>query len=163
MKLCYSGQDPHLYIKYYQDQVGSGLPYYSGTVYQRGNGFGAVFSSLIRGISPLIRKVPSLLKSGAKIVGKQAVRSGVDLLRDPASGENVKVAGKKRLREAGANILEEASKRLRQSGQGVKRTSSSKRKLSLPGSGVSKKRRRRNQSANSRKQTIKRTKQDIFK
>lgn len=141
--------------------MGSGLPYFSGTVYQRGNGLGSLFGSLIRGISPLIRRMPTWIKTGAKMAGKQAMKSGVDILRDVASGENLSFAGKKRAREAGADFLEAASKRLRQSGEGLRRRAVRKQKSVSIKSGV-----KVNRGASKKKKkqvvVVRRSKQDIF-
>ena len=153
MRTVYRPSDPHLYLRYYRDQVGGELPHFRGTVYQRGNGLGSLFGSIVRGVTPLLKHIPKWLKSGAKVVGKQAVKTGAELWKDYQAGEDMSTASKKRFREAGADLLEETSKRLRQTGKGIKqgvkrkRAVSSVRATKVKGGAVKK---------------VRRTKQDIF-
>ena len=64
------------YEKYYQQQAGSGIAaIYKGAPYQRGHGIGSFLGGLFRSILPLI-------STGAKVVGKEAMRAGVGLLND---------------------------------------------------------------------------------
>ena len=67
---------------YYTHQSGSGLNYYQGSSFQKGYGFGGLFRSLFRAAVPLF-------KSGAKVVGKQLFRTGVDVLNDLSRGDNI--------------------------------------------------------------------------
>lgn len=67
-------QDP--YLNYYKHQLGSGVSVvYKGVPYQRGHGIGSFLGGLFRTISPL-------LKSGAKTVGQEAFKTGINLLTD---------------------------------------------------------------------------------
>lgn len=92
---------------YYVYQTGRGLNYYQGSdIHQRGYGLGGLFRSFFRAAVPLF-------KSGAKAVGKQLFRSGVDLLNDVTKGEDVKVAAKKRLKEAGNVLTDKASTKVK--------------------------------------------------
>lgn len=91
---------------YYTHQSGSGLNYYQGTTLQKGYGLGGVFRSLFRAAVPLF-------KSGAKTVGKQLFSSGLDLLNDVSRGENVKVAAKRRLKEAGQTLTDKAATKVK--------------------------------------------------
>ena len=68
---------------YYEGQTGKGLPYYRGTVLQRGYGIGGFFAKLFRSALPF-------LISGAKTVGKEALRTGTMVASDVLSGENFK-------------------------------------------------------------------------
>lgn len=91
---------------YYVQQTGRGLNYYQGSSHQRGYGLGGLFRSFFRAAVPLF-------KSGAKAVGKQLFRSGVDLLNDVTKGENVEMAVKKRLKEAGNVLTDKASTKVK--------------------------------------------------
>lgn len=91
---------------YYSHQSGSGLNYYQGTTLQRGYGFGGLFRSLFRAAVPLF-------KSGAKAVGKQLFHSGVNVLSDLSRGEDIKVAAKRRLKEAGQNLTDKAATKVK--------------------------------------------------
>lgn len=91
---------------YYTHQSGSGLNYYHGTSLQKGYGFGGLFRSLFRAAVPLF-------KSGAKAVGKQLFSSGVDVINDMSRGENLKVAAKRRMKEAGRNLTDKAATKVR--------------------------------------------------
>ena len=55
------------YEKYYLEQVGH-CQCFSGAAFQRGYGLGNIFASLGKLILPLV-------KSGAKTIGKQALKS----------------------------------------------------------------------------------------
>lgn len=87
------------YEDYYLSQVGNGMPYYTGVQYQRGNGIGSIFASIGRAVLPL-------LKSGAKTVGKEVLKSGAQFASDVASGKNVKQAALRRAKETGSNLFQ---------------------------------------------------------
>lgn len=91
---------------YYTHQSGSGLNYYQGSSFQRGYGFGGLFRSLFRAAVPLF-------KSGAKAVGKQLFHSGVNVLSDLSRGEDIKIAAKRRLKEAGKNLTDKAASKVK--------------------------------------------------
>ena len=89
------------YEKYYLDQVGHGQ-YFSGAAFQRGYGLGNIFASLGKAILPLV-------KSGAKAIGKQALKSGVAFASDVLAGKNVKQAALERTKQAGSTFLRQAT------------------------------------------------------
>ena len=89
------------YEKYYLDQVGHGQ-YFSGAAFQRGYGLGNIFASLGKAILPLV-------KSGAKAIGKQALKSGVAFASDILAGKNVKQAALERTKQAGSTLLRQAT------------------------------------------------------
>ena len=91
---------------YYTHQSGSGLNYYQGTTLQRGYGFGGLFRSLFRAAVPLF-------KSGAKAVGKQLFHTGVDVLKDVSRGDDIKIAAKRRFKEAGQNLTDKAATKVK--------------------------------------------------
>ena len=89
------------YKKYYLNQVGDGQ-YFSGAAFQRGYGLGNIFASLGKAILPLV-------KSGAKAIGKQALKSGVAFASDVLAGKNVKQAALERTKQAGSTLLRQAT------------------------------------------------------
>lgn len=62
---------------------------YKGRRRQRGYGLGSVFSSLFRRVAPL-------LKRGAMTLGKQALKTGVNVANDVLQGDNIGEAFKNR-------------------------------------------------------------------
>lgn len=91
---------------YYVQQTGHGINYYQGSAFQRGYGFGGIFRSFFRAAAPL-------LKSGVKTLGKHLWRSGLDVVNDVSRGENLQVAAKRRLKEAGINLTDKAAAKLK--------------------------------------------------
>jgi hypothetical protein len=73
---------------YYMKQA-AGMPYFSGPMAQRGHGLGGIFGRLFRAAVPLFRRAAPVLKSAAKSVAKEAVRSGSNVLGDVIAGENI--------------------------------------------------------------------------
>lgn len=90
--------------QHYINQQGSGDlgSFFQGDPYQRGSGIGSIFRSLWRGLAPI-------LKSGAKAVGKQALRSGAQLIGDVARGESFLPALEARGREAVGDLADKAA------------------------------------------------------
>ncbi|KFM69670.1 hypothetical protein X975_14593, partial [Stegodyphus mimosarum] len=86
---------------YYLAQTGNGLPYYQGTILQKGYGIGGFFAKLFRSAMPFLMK-------GAKTVGKEALRTGTQIANDVLSGENFKVSLKTRSKEAGKKLARKA-------------------------------------------------------
>ena len=91
----------NIYEDYYLQQAGSGMPVYSGVETQRGHGLGSILGGFMRSAVPL-------LKSVGKAVGKQVLRSGMDVASDVISGSNVKQAVKNRAREGAMSLLNRA-------------------------------------------------------
>lgn len=98
--------------EYYSDQAGSGISYFQGDRFQRGNGF---FGNFFKGsIMPLLKKVMPYL-------GRQALDAGVDLAAGLKSGESFKEAAKGSLKRRAGAISADALKKVRdQVGQGVR-------------------------------------------
>lgn len=119
------------YIRYYEDQVGGGgvRNVFAGSRYQRGRGVGAFLGGLFRKILPY-------LASGAKAVGKEVARAGVNVLEDVTNDRaSFKEAVKTRARESGKNLRKKAVEKINDmmkgSGykrQGVKRRNQSRKK-----------------------------------
>lgn len=103
------------YLEIYHDipQVGLGRGNYSGisqvyigTPYQRGHGIGSFLGGLFRRVLPF-------LKSGAKAVGKEALKSGLNIAHDVLDhGVTLKEAARDRLRESGRNLKRKAQEKL---------------------------------------------------
>jgi len=51
------------------------MPFYSGAQFQRGHGLGSIFASIGRAVLPLV-------KSGAKAVGREVLKSGSRIASD---------------------------------------------------------------------------------
>ena len=98
---------------YYTNQTGGALNYYQGAPYQNGYGFGGIFRSLFRAAAPLFRSAAPLFKSGAKAVGKQLFHTGVDVLKDVTRGDDIKLAAKRRFKEAGQHLTDKAAGKLK--------------------------------------------------
>lgn len=96
--------DAKAYENYYMSQVGHGMPYFSGAQYQKGYGLGNIFSSIAKSFLPLV-------KSGARAIGKQVLRSGVGLASDVLQGKNIKQAAVERAKVAGVNLLQSAKRK----------------------------------------------------
>ena len=89
------------YIQYYEEQIGGGRGVknvYEGSAYQRGSGIGTFLGSIFRNIVPYIVK-------GAKAVGKETIRTGLNVLDDVANNNvNLKESLNTRIRESGKNL-----------------------------------------------------------
>ncbi|KAG8235575.1 hypothetical protein J437_LFUL013125 [Ladona fulva] len=102
------------YLRYYLEQAGSGVgSVYRGVSYQKGNGIGSFLGGLFRSVLPLF-------KSGAKALGRQAIRTGMDVIGDLTTGqEPVKAVLRRRFEEAGENLKTKAVNKIaRLSGDG---------------------------------------------
>lgn len=64
--------DSHAHEQYYVQQAGGGLPVFAGARVQQGHGIGNVLGGLVRMAIPL-------LKSGAGVLKREAVKAGVGL------------------------------------------------------------------------------------
>ncbi|GFV01910.1 uncharacterized protein F54H12.2 [Trichonephila clavipes] len=64
---------------YYISQTGNGLPYYAGQSFQKGYGIGGWFKRLFRTALPF-------LKSGAKSVGKEVLKTSTQIANDMLEG-----------------------------------------------------------------------------
>ena len=103
-----------LYEEYYLDQAkqkGGNLPAFHCARFQRGYGLGSIFRGLFRWAVPH-------LKQGAKMLGKKALQTGVNVAQDVLVGENLKTAVAKQ----GKKALGIPSQNSPQSGAGKKGT-----------------------------------------
>ena len=77
-----------LYEQYYVNQAkqkGGSLPAFHGARFQRGYGLGSIFRGLFRWAMPH-------LQQGAKVIGKKALQTGVNVVQDVLDGDNIKTA-----------------------------------------------------------------------
>lgn len=116
------------YTRYYVNQSGGGEigPVYRASFrMQRGNGIGSFFRGLFRFVKPL-------LYSGAKAVGKEALKTGSNIITDILNKEPEQPVGdifKTRFSEARGN-LEGKIKKMTGSGLGLKRKRNPKKSQS---------------------------------
>ena len=85
-----------LYEQYYVDQAkqkGGNLPAFHGARFQRGYGLGSIFKGLFRWAMPH-------LQQGAKVIGKKALQTGVNVAQDVLDGDNIKKAISKQAKQA---------------------------------------------------------------
>ena len=106
--------DSKLYDDYYQRQVGHGMPYFSGTRVQRGHGLGNIFSGLVRAAMPLV-------KSGMKALGKQGLKTGMQIAGDVLQGRKPRRAASRRTKQAGKQLLSRALQQFMPPGEPKKR------------------------------------------
>lgn len=93
------------YEHYYTQQVGKGLPVFTGPRSQKGYGLGGILGGLFRSAMPLI-------KQGAKTLGREVFNTGIGLAQDALEGKNIKTAARTRLRQAGRNLSQKAVRKL---------------------------------------------------
>ena len=82
------------------------MPYFSGASFQHGYGLGRIFRSIAKTVMPLV-------KSGAKALGKDALKSGMAFASDVVAGKNVKQAAIDRAKSAGSNLFQAAKQKAR--------------------------------------------------
>lgn len=105
------------YLRYYSYQAGNGVSnVFRGTDYQRGHGIGSFLGGLFRSVSPLIA-------SGAKAIGREALRSGVGFLDDIVHARPPREAFKNRVRGFTGNLKRRADEKVDRvmGGSGYKR------------------------------------------
>ena len=93
--------DTKAYQDYYIHQTGKGYPIFAGRRYQRGQGLGSIFGGLFKAAMPLLKK-------GAKNLGREALKTGLNISGDVVQGRNIKQAAKSRLKSTGQNLLQKA-------------------------------------------------------
>uniref|UniRef100_A0ABD2VTE7 Uncharacterized protein n=1 Tax=Trichogramma kaykai TaxID=54128 RepID=A0ABD2VTE7_9HYME len=153
-----------MYLYYYNEQVGGGIRnVYVGAPRQRGRGVGGWLGGVFRTIIPYI-------KSGAKAVGKEAARAGVQILSDMSRGDmTLHESVHARSRESGRKLAKKAGEKLSNimKGRGYKtrrksRGNQSKKKRSSVRRIKNKTIRRKKPSKKKRKNNKKRDVSDIF-
>jgi hypothetical protein len=106
-------------------QSGAG---FVGMPYQRGAGLGSFFRGVFRALLPMA-------KSAGKTLGRQALSTGAQIASDVVAGDTIKVAAKRRGKQATKKLLKRAVKKIQTGGRrkkrrktGVKRKTTRKRK-----------------------------------
>jgi hypothetical protein len=104
------------YDRYYMDQAGSGMAHYKGTPNMRGHGgIGQFLSGLFRSVMPMFR-------SGARALGREALRTGSNVVSDLLHDKPFKHSLKSRLREGGTNLHTRFDNKINSmNGSGLKR------------------------------------------
>ena len=87
--------------KPFQKNLPYKVPFYRGAVLQRGYGLGSIFKSVARSVMPSLKEIE-----------KSALTTGLEVLKDVAKGENIKMAAKKRLKENSLAFLYNAVSRM---------------------------------------------------
>lgn len=83
---------------YYNQQVGGSLSAFRGSTIQQGSGIGGIFSNLMRGMVPM-------LKRGAKVAGQQLLNTGLNIANDMIDGDKFADAAKSNLKTGGKQLL----------------------------------------------------------
>ena len=121
----YYPPSPAAFAAYYRQQQRGRGPYgqiYSGARFvrqQQGAGFGSFLSSIVRGVSNLIARTPSWVKTGAKIGAESALRGLADYGDEVRAGVDPQEARKRAFRSALGEALEKGGKRMK--GEGMKK------------------------------------------
>lgn len=122
------------YDQFYNSQIGSGLgdigPVFKRHYYQQGKGLSSIFSGLIKFIQPY-------LISGAKAVGKEALKGSANILSNLES-KPFKELIKGQAKQSFQNLIDKAEQKMSSTGKGIKR----RRRTTSSVSGKPKRRRR---------------------
>jgi hypothetical protein len=90
--------------KYYQLQAEEGFPVYKGHPYMRGYGFGSVFKRFFRWIMPIVKEnaLPVV-----KNIGKEALKSVVNIANDTIEGKNFTESAKSNFKQSLNNLSDQ--------------------------------------------------------
>ena len=99
MIVPYNINEPNpLYPSYYNEQRQGGYGVFQGAPIQMGFGIGNVIKGLFKSTLPLI-------KSGAKAVGKELLRTGATVASEALQGRNIRESAIDNFKDAGSNLL----------------------------------------------------------
>lgn len=96
------------YIQYYDEQVGGGgiRNVFTGSSYQRGRGVGSWLGGLFRRILPYVT-------AGAKAVGKEAIRTGLNIFDDVTNNNtSFNESLKTRTKESGKKLTKNVASKI---------------------------------------------------
>jgi len=98
------------YDEYYtslnEGSRGGGIPrVFVGSPYQRGHGIGSFLGGLFRKILPYLGR-------GARAIGKEALRAGINVIEDVENNTPMKEAMKTRFRESRGNLKRKAEEKI---------------------------------------------------
>ena len=146
------------YFQYYHQQAGSGVGnIYYGAAYQKGHGIGSFLGGLFRSALPLIKK-------GAKAVGKEMLKTGVNVLGDVVDKTPLKQSLQSRISDARSNLKRKAETKLKEMiGSGYQGHKHFKRNHSASGqrTGRTAQRKKRSSANTNTKKTTKRNRKKI--
>lgn len=155
------------YDRYYMAQAGNGIAHYKGIPNMRGHGIGQLLSGLFRSVFPMF-------KSGARALGREAIRTGSNVVSDLLQDKPLKQSLKTRLREGGTNLHKRFDNKINgMTGSGLKglkrrrtshstvkartgRTSVKRKKTKRPDASRKKRKRKQPAKRNTRRVTKKR-------
>lgn len=130
-----------IYDVYYKQQVGGGVDsVFVGAPRMRGHGLGSWFSGIFRSALPILAK-------GARAVGKEALKAGVNMLDDVA--------------ENNMSFRDSFHNRVNESGMSLKRKAAEKIHKMMEGSGYSALARKRRAQSRSRSATRRKPKRRV--
>lgn len=95
---------PKQYDDYYANQMGHGMPVFTGARLQRGHGLGNVLSSVLRMAMPLV--------SGAMTLARQGLKTALKVAGDVMRGRKPRQAVKQRAKQAGQQLLSTGLQRI---------------------------------------------------
>lgn len=99
--------------EYYTRQAGGGgLPVFVGSRYQRGGGLGSILGNIGKRVLPFLMK-------GVKALGKEALRTGVNVASDALEGKNISESIRERAAESRDILKSKAARKLREFGDQV--------------------------------------------
>jgi len=116
------------YKTYYVNQAkqrGGSLPAFHGAHVQQGYGLGSVLRGLFRWAMPHV-------STGAKILGRQALKGGLAVAQDVSDGKDIKESIKNRTVETGGRIIKNLSGQTGRGKKTTKRKNQSKLSISRP-------------------------------
>ncbi|GFY78713.1 uncharacterized protein F54H12.2 [Trichonephila inaurata madagascariensis] len=93
------------YESCYVNQAGNGFSYYQGQSFQKGYSIGGWFKRLFRTALPFLTR-------GAKSVGKEVLKTRIQIANDLLEGQNLEDAAKHRAKEIGRKLAREAIKKV---------------------------------------------------
>lgn len=94
------------YYDSHQSGRGGGIPrVFVGAPYQRGHGIGSFLGGLFRKVLPYLSR-------GARAVGKEALRAGINVMEDVENNTPLKEALKTRFKESSGNLKRKAQEKI---------------------------------------------------
>lgn len=137
MRVQYIPLTEHDWLLHYANQQGGAIIGFKGSRFQRGAGVGSALKSFFRLVLPLA-------KSAGKVIGRQVLSTGNEILSDVLKGEDIGKSVKKHGRVAAGELINKGAKRLVskiQTGKGMGERRI--RKSSIKGVGMRRKRQRK--------------------
>lgn len=89
------------YRQYYENQIGSGIPVFSGQAFQKGFGLGGTFRKFFKWVMPLLSKHALPL---VRNVGKELVKGVSNVALDTIEGKDLKESANSNIEKTINNI-----------------------------------------------------------